>query len=69
MYPELGRNKKVWKFCPHCGSEDIFFASGLPKMWSIWECRRCGYRGPIVVEDGELGLRLREDWEKEHKNP
>jgi len=58
--------KREVKFCPQCGSTDIYYASGLPQIWSIWECRRCGYRGPVVVEDGELGKKLSEDWEREH---
>jgi NMD protein affecting ribosome stability and mRNA decay len=68
MCPELGKGPEGDRrtFCSQCGSMDIYYASGLPQMWSIWECRRCGYRGPVVVEDGELGKKLREEWEKEH---
>jgi predicted RNA-binding Zn-ribbon protein involved in translation (DUF1610 family) len=67
MCPELKEPRvKRLKFCPQCGSTDIFWASGLPQMWSIWECRHCGYRGPVVVEDGGLGEKLRGDWKKEH---
>jgi predicted RNA-binding Zn-ribbon protein involved in translation (DUF1610 family) len=58
--------KKREIFCPKCGSTELFFASGLPQMWSIWDCRRCGYRGPIVLEDGGLAEKVREDWEKDH---
>ena len=57
--------KTEMKFCPRCGSTNIYYGSGLPQIWSIWECRNCGYRGPLIVEDGDLALRLREDWEKE----
>jgi predicted RNA-binding Zn-ribbon protein involved in translation (DUF1610 family) len=57
---------KEQKFCPQCGSIDIYYVSGLPQIWSIWECRRCGYRGPAVVEDVELAKKVSEDWEKAH---
>jgi ribosomal protein L37AE/L43A len=50
------------KFCPRCGSTDVFWASGLPQLWSIWECRRCGYRGPIILEDSEMAAKLRESY-------
>jgi predicted RNA-binding Zn-ribbon protein involved in translation (DUF1610 family) len=54
------------KFCPNCGSSELFFASGLPQMWSIWDCRHCGYRGPVILEDGKLAEKIREEWEKDH---
>ena len=50
------------KFCPKCGAVDVFWASGLPQLWSIWECRNCGYRGAFVIEDGELAEKLREKY-------
>jgi predicted RNA-binding Zn-ribbon protein involved in translation (DUF1610 family) len=49
------------KFCPKCGSTDVFWASGLPQLWSVWECRSCGYRGALILEDGKLAEKLRED--------
>ena len=52
------------KFCPKCGSTDVFWASGLPQLWSTWECRRCGYRGPLILEDSEMAAKLREDYSK-----
>lgn len=58
--------KKKAKFCPRCGSTELFFASGLPQMWSLWDCRHCGYRGPVVLEDSGLAEKVREDWEKDH---
>jgi predicted RNA-binding Zn-ribbon protein involved in translation (DUF1610 family) len=51
-------------FCPRCGSNNIFWASGLPHLWSIWECRNCGYRGTFVVRDGKLAEKVREDYAK-----
>jgi predicted RNA-binding Zn-ribbon protein involved in translation (DUF1610 family) len=52
------------KFCPRCGSTDIFWASGLAQLWSIWECRNCGYRGAFILEDGKLSQILREEHAK-----
>lgn len=60
----MERAMKRVKFCPRCGSTDVFWASGLPQLWSTWECRRCGYRGPVVLEDGEMAAKLREDYSK-----
>ena len=54
-------SKRRVKFCPKCGSIDIFWASGLPQLWSIWQCRNCGYRGALILEDGKLAEKLRED--------
>lgn len=44
-YEEIKGPKKV---CPNCGSLGIEWL--LPDLWSIWECRNCGYRGTIVVD-------------------
>ena len=55
------------KYCPTCGSTNIFWASGFPQFWSLWECRECGYRGALVLEDGKLGAKLRKEWEKRAK--
>lgn len=51
-------------FCPRCGSTNIFWASGLPHLWSIWQCRNCGYRGAFIVRDGKIAQKVREDYEK-----
>jgi len=51
-------------FCPKCGSTNLFWASGLPHLWSIWECRNCGYRGAFIVRDGELAEKVRENYSK-----
>ena len=50
------------KFCPKCGSSKIQWASGLPQLWSIWECKECGYRGAFVIEDGALATKIREEY-------
>jgi len=60
--PKRNARKQVVKFCPKCGSTDIFWASGLPQLWSIWECRNCGYRGALILEDGKLAEKLRGDY-------
>jgi predicted RNA-binding Zn-ribbon protein involved in translation (DUF1610 family) len=54
--------KRGLRFCPKCGATDVFWASGLPQLWSIWECRNCGYRGAFIVEDGKLAEKLREKY-------
>jgi len=56
------------KFCPKCGSTDVFWAQGLPQLWSIWQCHNCGYRGPVILEDGETAERVQEKWKKQ-KHP
>jgi DNA-directed RNA polymerase subunit M len=55
---------KKTKFCPKCGSTNVFYASGLPQLWSIWDCRNCGYRGALILEDGKLAAKLRKEWIK-----
>jgi predicted RNA-binding Zn-ribbon protein involved in translation (DUF1610 family) len=52
------------KFCPKCGSTDIFWAQGMPQFWSLWDCRDCGYQGPVILEDGNLAGKLQEEWKK-----
>jgi len=59
---KLGSKKPEVSFCPKCGSTNIFFASGLPQLWSIWECRNCGYRGAFVLRDGKLAEKLSRDY-------
>lgn len=56
-------SKRV-KYCPRCGSTKVFWGSGLPQLWSLWECKNCGYKGALILEDGKLGEKLREEWQK-----
>jgi predicted RNA-binding Zn-ribbon protein involved in translation (DUF1610 family) len=56
--------KQTVRFCPKCGSTDVFWASGLPQLWSLWECKNCGYRGALILEDGKLAEKLRKDYQK-----
>jgi len=58
--------KRGVKFCPRCGSANIFWARGLPQLWSIWECRNCGYHGAFIVEDGEMATKIQEEYTKKH---
>lgn len=51
--------KRSANFCPKCGSTNVFWASGLPQLWSVWECKNCGYRGALVLEDSKLAEKLR----------
>ncbi|MBN2331374.1 MAG: hypothetical protein JXC85_06165 [Candidatus Aenigmarchaeota archaeon] len=37
--------------CPKCKSGSISLWMG-GKLGMIYFCKRCGYRGPIVVEEG-----------------
>jgi len=50
------------KFCPKCGSTDVYWAQGMPQFWSLWQCKNCGYRGPLILEDGNLAGNLQEKW-------
>ncbi len=36
------------KHCPRCGSKHLNY---LPWLGEIYECRECGYRGALVIED------------------
>ena len=50
------------KFCPKCGSTEISWALGLAHLWSIWECRNCGYYGAFIIENGKLSQKLQEEY-------
>lgn len=58
-----------FKFCPKCGSTNIFWASGLAQLWSIWECRNCGYRGAFIVEDGEMAKIIQGEYARKAVRP
>jgi predicted RNA-binding Zn-ribbon protein involved in translation (DUF1610 family) len=68
---EKPQKKKLFsvKFCPRCGSEDVFWAQGMPQLWSIWDCHHCGYRGPVILEDGNMAKKLKADWKTKNQNP
>jgi predicted RNA-binding Zn-ribbon protein involved in translation (DUF1610 family) len=50
------------KFCPKCGSTEVFWAQGMPQFWSLWQCSNCGYRGAVILENGNLAMKLQEKW-------
>lgn len=54
------------RMCPRCGSTDIYWARGLAQLWSIWECRNCGYYGAFIIEDGKLSKKLQDEYAKKH---
>jgi DNA-directed RNA polymerase subunit M len=58
--------KRGVRFCPKCGSTAIHWARGLPQLWSIWECRNCGYYGAFIVEDGKMSKKLQEEYRKKY---
>ncbi len=58
------RTKRGLTFCPRCGSADVFFASGLPQLRSLWDCRNCGYRGGLILQDGKMASKLAEEYAK-----
>jgi len=52
------RNNMVKKtHCPQCGSGNIKWID--PQM-SMWRCSKCGYRGSVVLEDGNLEKQVKE---------
>jgi predicted RNA-binding Zn-ribbon protein involved in translation (DUF1610 family) len=61
--------KSRFKFCPRCGSTNIFWASGLAQLWSIWQCRNCGYRGAFIVEDGEMAKMVQQEYLRKTMKP
>ena len=58
------KKKRAIKYCPKCGSTDVSWAQGMPQFWSLWQCKKCGYRGAFILEDGNLALKLEEEWKK-----
>ena len=50
----MSREKLI---CPKCGSDKI--EPVLPHIESIYECKQCGYRGPMVIGDEELAAKIR----------
>ena len=50
------------EFCPLCGSKSLNYMSWLGE---IYVCRDCGYRGALIVEDGEIAEALKNKFEKE----
>jgi hypothetical protein len=40
----------------------------MPQFWSIWDCHNCGYRGPVILDDGIIAKKLREDWKTKQQS-
>ncbi|MFQ6051194.1 MAG: hypothetical protein ACE5K4_05830 [Candidatus Hydrothermarchaeota archaeon] len=53
-------------FCIKCGSGRLIFGV-LGTTAQIYECKDCGYRGPIIIENGELAEELRKIYEEKKK--
>ena len=41
---------KLVKKCPKCGSTNITLWMGAA-LGIIYECKDCGYRGPLIIEE------------------
>jgi predicted RNA-binding Zn-ribbon protein involved in translation (DUF1610 family) len=65
--PDKPKKTHPFKFCPKCGSTEVFWAQGLPQLWSIWQCRNCGYQGPVILEDGKTAEKIQEKWKKQNR--
>ena len=48
-------SKKV--YCPNCSSKKMILH--VPQT-SIWKCQKCGYTGPVFIEDGNLEKHFKE---------
>lgn len=57
---------RALKFCPKCGSTDVFWEQGMPQFWSLWQCRNCGYHGAFILENGNLAVKLQEEWKNKN---
>jgi len=40
------------KICPKCGGTNIFLWLG-GNLGMIYQCKDCGYRGPVVLEKND----------------
>ena len=48
------------KYCPRCGSSDVYWY--LPQDSSRWECRNCGYLGPLIIESEEIAQQIQKEY-------
>lgn len=53
-------------FCPRCGSTKISLV--IPGLIDMWNCKECGYRGPLAVRDGEIRNEIHGRFEKAKRN-
>lgn len=40
------------KKCPNCGGEEVYWYAGA--ITGSYQCRKCGYIGPLVVEETRI---------------
>lgn len=52
-------------YCPKCGSDKLRWTQ--PWLGKIYDCQECGYRGSLVVQDGELAGKLRKRWMRQQE--
>ncbi len=50
--------EKWIKFCPSCGSTDIWYLGGIATLM-VQECKNCGYRGIFGEGSSELVKRVK----------
>ena len=48
------------KFCPRCGSSNVQWY--LPQDSSRWECKDCGYLGPLIIESEEIAKQIQKEY-------
>ncbi|MCD6414855.1 MAG: hypothetical protein J7L23_04500 [Candidatus Diapherotrites archaeon] len=58
--------EKEKKFCPVCGSTELIYGI-LGTTANYYECKNCGYRGPIIIQDGRLAEKLKDRYEKKNQ--
>ena len=46
-------------FCPQCSSKKMKIHNHNPSL-NIWKCSKCGYQGPVAVEDGSIEKNINE---------
>ena len=55
------KRKTETTFCPVCGSTELIYGI-LGTTANYYECKHCGYRGPVIVKDGKLAEKLRKKY-------
>ena len=52
------------KYCPKCGSKNLNY---MPWLGELYECRDCSYKGPLVIEDGDIAEAIKNEFETKDK--
>ena len=42
--------------------------SGHASVLVAWQCKNCAYRGPLILESGNMAKKLQEEWAKKKSN-